>query len=181
MPKVALVIQMGYNKKTERKMAMYQIRKANMEDMERILEIYAYARSFMAHTGNPNQWGNTHPEVSQLEADIRVGNLYVAECASGIHGVFAFILGEDPTYAYIEDGAWFWDSPYGTIHRIASDGTGGIFTAALSYCSRVISHLRIDTHHDNRVMQHVIEKNGFKRCGIIYVSDGSPRIAYERM
>jgi len=28
-------------------------------------------------------------------------------------------------------------------------------------------------------MQHVIEKNGFKKCGIIYVKDGSERIAYE--
>ena len=29
-------------------------------------------------------------------------------------------------------------------------------------------------------MQHLIEKNGFKRCGIIHIADGSPRIAYER-
>ncbi len=30
------------------------------------------------------------------------------------------------------------------------------------------------------VMQKVFEKNGFKRCGIIYVEDGTPRIAYQR-
>ena len=30
-------------------------------------------------------------------------------------------------------------------------------------------------------MQHLIEKNGFQRCGIIYVEDGSPRIAYEKI
>ena len=29
------------------------------------------------------------------------------------------------------------------------------------------------------LFQHVIEKCGFKRCGIIYVSNGTPRIAYE--
>lgn len=28
---------------------------------------------------------------------------------------------------------------------------------------------------------HVISKNGFKRCGIIYVADGTPRIAFERL
>ena len=30
-------------------------------------------------------------------------------------------------------------------------------------------------------MQNVIEKNGFNRCGIIYVKDGSERIAYEKL
>lgn len=30
-------------------------------------------------------------------------------------------------------------------------------------------------------MQHKIEKNGFTRCGIIYITDGSPRIAYQKV
>ena len=33
-----------------------KIRKANLEDMNRILEIYAYARDFMVKRGNPKQW-----------------------------------------------------------------------------------------------------------------------------
>ena len=41
------------------------------------------------------------------------------ETESGLHGVFAFILGEDPTYGVIEDGQWLSGDPYGTIHRIA--------------------------------------------------------------
>lgn len=48
--------------------------------------------------------------------------LYVIEEDGQIHGVFAFILGADPTYAVIEDGAWRSDEAYGTIHHIA-DGT----------------------------------------------------------
>ena len=35
------------------------IRKSTVEDLERIMEIYAHARQFMAETGNPNQWGPT--------------------------------------------------------------------------------------------------------------------------
>lgn len=38
----------------------------------------------------------------------------------------------------------------------------------------------IDTHKDNKITRHLIEKNGFAKCGIIYVADGSPRIAYEK-
>ena len=64
------------------------------------------------------------------------------------------------------------------IHRIAGIG-GGIFTDALDFCRRKTNHIRIDTHHDNKPMQHVVEKAGFSRRGIIYVDDGTPRIAYE--
>ena len=53
--------------------------------------------------------------------------------------------------------------------------------ACVSFCAGICPHLRIDTHEDNRIMQRAVEKLGFHRCGIIYVSDGSPRIAYERM
>lgn len=157
---------------------MYQVRIAKPEDLPRIEEIYAYARSFMAQTGNPTQWGKTEPKVSQLKLDIAEEKLYVLE-SDGIHGVFFFAIGEDPAYAVIEDGCWLSDAPYGTIHRIAGDGAGGIVGAALEFAKTKISHLRIDTHHDNKVMQHVVEKLGFLRRGIIYVADGSPRIAYE--
>ena len=30
-------------------------------------------------------------------------------------GVFAFIIGDDPTYQVIEDGGWLNDNPYGAI------------------------------------------------------------------
>jgi len=38
----------------------------------------------------------------------------------------------------------------------------------------------VDTHRDNRVMQQIITSQGFTYCGIIYVSDGSPRLAYQK-
>ena len=41
--------------------------------------------------------------------------------------------------------------------------------------------LRADTHVDNKVMQHLLESEGFTRCGIIHVEDGTPRIAYQRL
>ena len=160
---------------------MYQVRNAVPEDLSRILEIYAYARSFMARTGNPNQWGKTHPPRAQLQEDIRVGQLYVVEKEGKIHGVFAYLTGEDPTYGYIEEGSWISDSPYGTIHRVAADGSGGVFSAVMEYALSRNPHVRIDTHRDNHVMQHVVAKHGFRRCGIIYLENGDPRIAYEKV
>lgn len=159
----------------------YTVRNAISDDLPRIEAIYARARDFMARTGNPNQWGKTNPPTDQLIRDIGRGELYVLSDENGIHGVFFFAIGEDPTYTEIYEGSWESALPYGTIHRIASDGSGGVFSAAMAFCQSKCSHLRIDTHHDNRVMQHVVEKHGFSRRGIIYIADGSPRIAYEYM
>lgn len=157
----------------------YQIRKALREDLPRIEEIYAYARKFMEETGNPNQWGKTTPAVSLLEDDIRKGLLYVLSYGNTIHGVFYFYIGIDPTYGVIEDGQWRSDSPYGTIHRIAGDGSGGVLAAAVAFGKTQIDHLRIDTHEDNKIMQHAVAKQGFQRAGIIHLANGSPRIAYD--
>ena len=157
----------------------YRIRKAAREDLPRIEEIYAYARRFMAETGNPNQWGNTTPLTSQLEEDIEKGDLNVLVHENAIHGVFYFYIGPDPTYGVIEDGAWRSDTPYGTIHRIAGDGSGGVLAAAVAFGRERIRHLRIDTHEDNKIMQRAVAKFGFQRAGIIHLANGSPRIAYD--
>lgn len=158
---------------------VYQIRKAERDDLPRIEEIYAYARKFMAETGNPNQWGKTTPVTSLLEDDIEKGLLFVLTSDNIIHGVFYFYIGVDPTYGIIEDGNWRSDKAYGTIHRIAGDGHGGVLAAAVAFGKAQIKHLRIDTHHDNKIMQHAVAKQGFQRAGIIYLANGSPRIAYD--
>lgn len=156
------------------------IRLAEYQDMDQILNIYQLARDFMQKNGNRNQWANNHPPRNMLENDISHNNLYVCVHDYIIHGVFAFIIGEDSTYIYIENGAWKNDEIYGTIHRIASDGVKkGIFTECIEYCKMLINNIRIDTHQDNLIMQHLIQKNGFDPCGIIYVHDGSPRLAYQ--
>jgi len=157
----------------------YQIRKAQREDLPRIEEIYAYARQFMAETGNPNQWGTTTPQTSLLEDDILKGLLFVLIHENLIHGVFYFYIGPDPTYGVIEDGQWRSETPYGTIHRIAGDGSGGVLAAAVNFGKERINHIRIDTHHDNKIMQSAVAKQGFRRSGIIHLENGSPRIAYD--
>lgn len=160
-------------------MAKKSIRLATRADMDDILKIYAHARRFMAENGNPTQWGDHHPTQEILEEDIVLNRLYVVEDAERLCGVFMFQVGNDPTYDYIE-GSWRSSAPYGVIHRIAGVG-GGVFNAALEYCSSMINHLRIDTHADNKPMQHVVEKAGFSKRGTIYVDDGTPRIAYDRL
>lgn len=154
---------------------------AELGQLPRIQEIYAVAREYMKESGNPKQWVNGYPTKEMLLDDIKNQQLYVIKDGTEIVGAFVFIIGEDATYARIEDGQWLNSNQYGTIHRIASDNkTHGIFTAALDFCFGKISNIRIDTHADNKKMQGAILKNGFKYCGIIYVDDGSPRFAYQK-
>ena len=158
-------------------------RGAVRSDLDRILKIYAHARQAMVDSGNPTQWGDSYPPQEMLEADIDSNRLFVYVVNGELEAVFAFILGADPTYKVIENGAWLNDTlPYGTIHRLASAGKRkGVASAVIEWCLEHCESLRADTHADNKIMQHLLEKNGFTRCGIIHVADGSPRIAYQRM
>ena len=138
------------------------IRPATPADLDRLMEIFEAARRFMADTGNPNQWINGYPQRELIADEINGGHCYVCENRKGnTIGTFCFVPSPDPNYARIEGGAWLNDAPYHVIHRFDSN-------------------LRADTHADNKVMQHLLEQNGFIRCGIIYVANGTPRIAYQR-
>ena len=152
-------------------------------DLPQILKIYAHARAVMKASGNPTQWGDDFPPQELLEEDIDSNRLFLYVVNGQIEAVFAFILGADPTYAAIEDGQWLDDTlPYGTVHRLASAGKHkGVGKAVLDWSMEHCQSLRADTHADNKVMQHLLEKNGFTRCGVIHVADGSPRFAYQKL
>ena len=57
----------------------------------------------------------------------------------------------------------------------------GVAAAVITWCLEHCESLRADTHADNKIMQHLLEENGFTKCGIIHVEDGTPRIAYQKM
>ena len=163
-----------------------KIRHATERDIPRMMEIYAHARRFMAEHGNPNQWGpRSWPPEALIRSDIQNGNSYVClNDAGAVVGTFFFIQGRDiePTYRVINDGAWLDDSPYGVLHRIATDGSEkGVGRFCLDWAFEQCGHLRIDTHGDNTVMQSLLAKLGFVHCGTIYVyEDNDPRLAYEK-
>ena len=156
------------------------IRNAVLEDMEQIMEVYRLAKEYMVASGNPNQWINGYPAREVIEKDINRQQFYVCEENGQIHGAFMFFVGEEPTYQIIENGSWKNEELYGTIHRLGSDGKyKGIFQECLAFCREKHANLKADTHQDNKSMQHLLEKHGFERCGIVYMKDGSKRIAYQ--
>ncbi len=161
--------------------APFTLRPAAMEDMPAIDALYAAARETMRRSGNPNQWGDKNPPAETLMEDIRLGRLMLLEEDGALCGAFALITGVEPTYLVIEHGSWLNSEPYVTLHRVASNGRRrGVLAAAVAYAAAQCGNVRIDTHRDNRIMQHLLEKYGFTRCGVIYLQNGSERLAYHR-
>ncbi|MCE5204674.1 MAG: GNAT family N-acetyltransferase [Porphyromonadaceae bacterium] len=159
-----------------------QIRPATYADLPDLMAVYAIAREFMCRSGNASQWAGGYPAESFIIEEIASEHSFVCENeAKEIAGTFCLICGEDPTYAQIYDGEWLNHEPYATVHRIASRGKEkGVAKSCIEWCFTRYPNIRIDTHRDNLVMQHIIQSMGFTYCGIVFVSDGTERLAYQK-
>ena len=158
------------------------IRRSRPEDLPAILELYHGARDFMRQSGNMTQWAGIDGPETRAGADITEGRSFLCCEENEILAVFVFEPeADDPTYREIWDGSWPDDGSYGVLHRIAVGVPGrDIAGYCFDWCAARCRQLRADTHADNIPMQRAMEKNGFSRCGIIRVNDGSERIAYYR-
>lgn len=150
-------------------------------DIDAIMPIFEAAKRFMRSYGNMEQWNGPYPSRELMLSEIAAGHCFVMKNEGKIVATFCFIPGEDPTYSYIEGGSWLDDAPYYVIHRLASDQTThGIARECFDWCFRHTDNLRVDTHRDNIVLQNFLRSYGFNYCGIIYLADGSPRLAYQK-
>jgi len=158
------------------------IKVAQAGDIEEIMRIFDSAKSFMRSTGNDKQWIDGYPSQELILGNISDGGFYTVYSGEGeIVGVFYFKVEADPTYAKIYDGEWLNDEPYGVVHRIASNGKQkGIAGICLDWCLAQCRNIRVDTHRDNIVMQDALRREGFKYCGIIYIANGSERLAFQK-
>ena len=138
----------------------------------------------MRNSGNHKQWTGGYPSEKLVSNDIVSGHSFLCLNEAGCAvGTFAFITGVDATYLRIYDGRWLdEDSPYATIHRLASrEDATGVAAACLDWCYMQVPNLRADTHRDNYIMQHILLKHGFRYCGIIYLQNGDERLAYQKL
>ena len=153
------------------------IRLAVLEDIPSISKCFTYAKNKMRGDGNMNQWALGYP-ISETPLDIAKKQCYVVTSDNKVVATFV-LINDEPTYRSI-NGAWLNDRAYYAIHRIASNGEiKNIFNIVLDYLKPLGRDIRIDTHIDNKRMIHILEKNGFKYCGIIKLANGDDRNAYQ--
>ena len=165
------------------KLTMRKIRHATVSDLERIMQVLAAAKQVMRRAGNANQWINGYPDEAAVERDMEQGGAMVVEDDGVVVAYFAFLPSPEPTYAKIYEGSWLDDTlPYHVVHRMGGvPEAKGIFASAMDYCFMIDPNIRVDTHRDNKIMQHLFEKHRFTYCGIIYLANGDERLAFQRM
>ncbi len=146
------------------------------------MDVLAAARGIMRASGNYGQWMDGYPSEEVILEDIAAGVGFVVTQKGRIVAYFAFIPSPEPTYAKIYGGQWLDDArPYHVVHRIGSyPEVHGVFKAVMDWCFGRDGNIRIDTHRDNLIMRHCIEKHGFSYCGIIYLTSGDERLAYQK-
>ena len=158
-----------------------QMRAGTLDDVDEVLALFDGARSFMRTQGNTTQWVNSYPSRENVLNDIAHDALRVCEDAKTGEMVAAFCMQTWPehTYADIFEGSWPDQMPYGTVHRLACKYQGkGIGKICLRWAQEQFGVLRADTHADNTPMQRALIGAGFTYCGIVYMDDGTPRLAF---
>lgn len=164
-------------------------RKTTLEEVTDIMRMIDQAKAYMKEQGI-DQWQNGYPNAEAFVQDIEKGYSYVMEDEGKIIGTMAVIFDGEPTYDNIHEGAWrTTEEPYAAIHRVAVDAdckgkgiAGAMMEAVEEICrGRGVRSIKNDTHRDNKSMQRFQAKAGFEYCGIIYLTDGAERIAFEKL
>ena len=166
-----------------------EIRRSTQQDTEALLLLFDEARGTIAKLGI-NQWQNGYPSREVVCQDIDLGRAYSVMDGDNLIGTFVLVDDGEPTYDIIYEGSWHNETDcYLAIHRVAvavRTRGKGISTAIIQYAADYAkklgrTSLRIDTHQGNIVMRRMLEKHGFSYCGVIYLENGDPRVAYEKL
>lgn len=164
-----------------------EIRKSNISDIPRLLEISNDAKEFMKKNGL-NQWNNGYPNEKTFKNDVLDDIGYCVVKENIVIGYFALVFGKEKTYKKTYEGNFKYTGDYSTIHRLMICGdyrgknlTKDIFLYIQKLTQdKLVQFVRIDTHKDNIPMKKAIFSNGFTYSAIIHVEDGSERMAFEK-
>lgn len=164
-----------------------KIRIANKNDLKQIMNIVDCAKRYMKEN-EIAQWSDDYPNEEVFSNDLKENRLYVAEKDEKVVGMAVLVLDGDEDYKNI-DGKWLIDGKYGVIHRIAVKPdykSQNVAKNLLDFFENKLKELnydsiRVDTHKDNKSMLRFIEKNGFQKCGVVYIRKTDERIAFEKL
>ncbi|NLX63909.1 MAG: GNAT family N-acetyltransferase [Clostridiaceae bacterium] len=161
---------------------------ATISDIDRIMDIIRQAQEYLKKKG-VDQWQDNYPNFDVIKDDIEKRKGYVLEADGKVVATVAVSYNDEKTYEKIYDGKWITKGDYAVIHRIAVDNnykgkrlSSIIISEIEKMClQKNIHSIKIDTHRHNESMKKMLINNGFKYCGIIYLENGSERVAYEKV
>ena len=164
-----------------------EFRKTNINDLPEVMKIIREAQSYFKEQGI-DQWQNNYPNEEVIKNDIKNNHSYVLVKDGKIAATTVASFNGEKTYDNIYEGKWLSEDKYIVIHRVAvaSDLKGiGLATELMKNVEKLalqnnVYSIKGDTHEDNKSMQRMFEKNGFVKCGVIYLEDKNKRIAFEK-
>lgn len=165
-----------------------EFRQAARPDLDAILAIIRQAQEYFRSHGI-DQWQNGYPDRADILRDIANGSSRILLAQGRPIATAAVSFGGEPTYDAVYGGQWLSNGAFAVVHRIAVEEKhkgAGAASFMLGKIERLclgrgVPSIKVDTHEDNRPMQRLLQKNRFIRCGLIYLSDGSRRIAFEKL
>ena len=165
---------------------MVSLENAQNKNLQQCYEIINIGRKFQQEQGF-TQWTEDYPSFDIIRKDILSKKGYVVKVNGTIAGYVCIDFDGEPDYDNI-DGRWSLTAPYAVVHRMAFSapyrGIGladTLWELIEAYClGKNVGYIRVDTDFPNKRMQHILEKNDFKRCGVISFQ-GSGRIAYDKV
>lgn len=166
---------------------MYKLRNAKAGEETIAMDIINQAKAYLKEQGI-DQWQTGYPNMEAILGDIEKQRGYFIMEDDVIFGYACIDYEGEPAYKELQ-GNWLSDAdaPYVVVHRLAfskeSRGKGladvAFRLAAEQAKAKGISNFRVDTDEANKIMQHVLQKNGFTYCGVIWF-DNSEKIAFEK-
>jgi ribosomal protein S18 acetylase RimI-like enzyme len=159
-------------------------------DLPAIMNIIGQAQAHLAAQGI-DQWQDGYPGEDQIIQDINNQESFViVDGSENVMATVVFATRPEITYQQI-DGQWLTPSnaTYGVIHRLAVGADYHKMGIAqfiiqdyeVRLKALLADSLRIDTHRQNKGMQHILKKIGYTYCGIIYLENGDERLAFEKL
>lgn len=176
----------------------FKLQPVQEAEANRAMELIEQGKAHLKTQGI-DQWQNGYPDLPRIQKDIEEQTAYfiikhksvpsdgMLVVCDEIIGYLCVDFNGEPAYQTIE-GAWKSNGRYGVVHRLVIDNadrgkgiSGHLFERIGKLClANSVYSIKIDTHEDNKKMQHILLQNGFVYCGIVYLPDGK-RLAFEKL
>lgn len=152
---------------------MIEIRWADISEASLCLEFIEDAKAFQKAQGII-QWTDDYPNIDTVVRDIEKERGYIITDDDIPFGYVCVDFGGEKSYERIE-GKWKDNGKYGVIHRLAfgaaSRGKGAtkkVFELIRKLCRESeATSIRVDTGSENKLVQHIFEREGFEKCGTL--------------
>ena len=167
-------------------MTMLRLEKADISELDACYGLIEEGRAYQQSQGF-TQWTEKYPDITAIKEDIEAGNGYVFKLDGDIAAYMCISFEKEPAYDFLS-GSWHRDKNYAVFNRLSvSDRFRGqgisnkVFELSEHLCiSRGINYVRTNTAPENKLMQHIFEKNGYSFCGELDFRGGK-KIAYDKV